>query len=506
LIVTSKENEMNWFEVDKDGLGKLVADRGKIFIIHELLSNAFDEDGVTDIAITLEPVPKALRAVLTIKDNSTNGFRNLTDAWTLFAESYKKADANKRGRFNLGEKLVLALCETATITTTTGHVVFNKDGRWVHRIKTKAGTVFEADIRIIRAEVAEIDREIDKVIVPSGIKVTYNGRELPHRECVLEFETTLPTLLADAEGVLRRSERRTIVKLYQPLVGEVASIYEMGIPVVETGDTFHIDVGQKVPLNADRDNVSPSYLKTLRVEVMNRTSHLMTKERAASVEAQAATSDPRCSVETISTVIDKRFGEKRFIWDPSDKEANNALIARGYTPIMGGSLNAGQWDNVKNGNVAEPAGVLCPTPKYGSGTRPEHLVEKWTPGMEKVAEFMGLLGKELLGGMISCVIVREPKEYCSASYGRRRLTLNLSHLGHKFFDEFPGNIEQVIDLAIHEFGHEYSGNHLSEDYYHALTRLGAKCTMLALRNPKFFPVQSQSLGIGDPVSSGGVNE
>ena len=480
---------MNWFEIDKVGLSKLVADRGKIFILHELLQNAFDEDGVTGILVTLVPEPGSAKATLTVQDDSPTGFRRISDAWTLFAESYKKADARKRGRFNLGEKLVLALCDWAQIKTTTGTVAFSDEGRATSRAKIDKGTIFTAGIRITREELAEIDREIDKVIVPPGIKVTFNGRELPHRECILEFEATLPTLLADAEGVLRRSERKTLVKICQPLPNEVASIYEMGIPVVETGDTYHVDVQQKVPLNADRDNVPPSYLKTLRVEVLNRTSHLMTAERAASVEAQAATADPRCSMAAISVVIDKRFGEKRFIWDPSDKEANNALVAKGYTPIMGGSLNAGQWKNVKDAKLAEPAGVLHPSDKpYSEGGRPENLVDKWTPGMEKVTVFMGRLAQELLGRMISCTIVREPTIFWAANYGPGRFTLNLGRLGHKFFDEFPVNIEAVIDLAIHEFGHEYSGNHLSEDYYNALTKLGAKCAMLALRSPKLFPV------------------
>ena len=479
---------MNWFAVDKNGLAKLVADRGKIFIIHELLQNAFDEDGVTDISVVLEPVEGAPKATLVIKDNSTNGFRNLTDAWTLFAESYKKGDASKRGRFNLGEKLVLALCETATITTTTGQVVFDKNGRQTHKVKTKAGTIFDADIRITRAEIAEIEQQIDKVIVPANINVTYNGRRINQRMPILEFEATLPTLSVDDEGILRKSERKTSVKVYRPLDWEVASIYEMGIPVVETGDTFHIDVQQKVPLNADRDNVPPGYLKTLRVEVMNRTAHLMTKERAASVEAQAATSDPRCVLAAVAAVLDKRFGEQRFIWDPSDKEANNDLVARGYTPIMGGSLNAGQWNNVKTNKLAEPAGVLAPSPHcYADGGRPENVVEKWTPGMETVATFMGLLGKELIGRMISCTIVREPTVFWVANYGSGRLTLNLGKLGHRFFDSFPDNLQDVIDLALHEFAHEYEGNHLCNGYHEAMSSLGAKCTMLALRNPKFFP-------------------
>jgi hypothetical protein len=32
----------------------------------------------------------------------------------------------------------------------------------------------------------------------------------------------------------------------------------MGIPVVETGDRWHVDVAQKVPLNFDRDNLPPA--------------------------------------------------------------------------------------------------------------------------------------------------------------------------------------------------------------------------------------------------------
>jgi hypothetical protein len=44
----------------------------------------------------------------------------------------------------------------------------------------------------------------------------------------------------------------------------------------------------------------------------------------------------------------------------------------------------------------------------------------------------------------------------------------------------------VNDLLIHEFGHEYSGDHLSSSYHDALTRLGAKMTELALTDPALF--------------------
>jgi len=44
----------------------------------------------------------------------------------------------------------------------------------------------------------------------------------------------------------------------------------MGIPVVETGDRWHYDIGQKVPLTLDRENVPPGFLRQVRVAVFNR--------------------------------------------------------------------------------------------------------------------------------------------------------------------------------------------------------------------------------------------
>ena len=172
---------MNWFEVDRAGLAKIVAGRGKSFVIFELLSNAIDEDGVDRVSISLRPIPGQAKATLEIFDNAPNGFRNLSDAWILFAESYKKSDPRKRGRFNLGEKLVLALCDEAMIVSTTGGVKFDEDGRHTLRQRTDSGTKFTATLSLTRQELLEITREIEKVIVPPGVVVTYNGTTLPTR-------------------------------------------------------------------------------------------------------------------------------------------------------------------------------------------------------------------------------------------------------------------------------------------------------------------------------------
>ncbi len=70
-------------------------------------------------------VPGQGFADLTVEDDAPEGFTDLTHAYTLFAPSTKRANPEQRGQFNLGEKLVLAVCEQASICTTKGTVVFD---------------------------------------------------------------------------------------------------------------------------------------------------------------------------------------------------------------------------------------------------------------------------------------------------------------------------------------------------------------------------------------------
>jgi len=120
---------MGWFDVDKEGLAKIMERRGgKTFAIFELIQNGWDQN-VMRVDVSLTPVDGRPAAMLVVEDDDPEGFADLSHAFTLFAESVKKSDPSKRGRFNLGEKLVLACCNLATITTTTGAVEFASTGR-----------------------------------------------------------------------------------------------------------------------------------------------------------------------------------------------------------------------------------------------------------------------------------------------------------------------------------------------------------------------------------------
>src|SRR5882672_7367521 len=251
----------SWLDVDLSGLRKLLARRGKEFIIYELVQNAWDEKcAVVNISL---PRPRHGMAGLIVKDDAASGFKNLAHAFTLFAESYKKQNANQRGAFNAGDKFVLALCEEASIISTTGGIVFDSRGRRRTRKRTAQGSEFSGRLKLTFSEWEQISRAVRRIIPP--IRTIFNGELIPTRKPLHTFECLLPTVISDRDGSLRRKTSKTQVAVYEPLQDERPSLYEMGLPIVATGDKWHVDIQQKVPLNLERDNVSPAYLQAVRV-------------------------------------------------------------------------------------------------------------------------------------------------------------------------------------------------------------------------------------------------
>jgi hypothetical protein len=480
---------MDWFSTDKEGLAALLDRRGRHRVLVEPIANALDEDGVTTVAITLTPIEGRRGAfAFSIEDNATTGFRRLSDAWTMFASSYKKADATKRGRFNLGDKLFLALCESARITSTTGTVVFDANGRHTPDETRPRGSRFDAVVRMTRRDVDRGVALIRSLIVPSGITVTLNDDPLSHRSPVHTFEATLPTEFQDDRGEWHDSARRTVVALYEPAEDERPHIYEMGIPVVREPDTrWHVDVAQKVPLNMDRDNVTPGYLRRLRQSVLDNTVELIDAEDANSKWVKDAL--PTASPEAVGAVLDLRYGERRVVADPSDPEANKLAVAAGYTVIPPRAFSRGEWDRIREHDLAKPAGQVTPSQRGPKAGREAVAEPEWRPGMRHVADYARLVGRALLGAEIAVTFHTPPlSESWLATFGSLHLSFNVTRLGYAWF-EHPDEAA-VDELLIHELGHHYCGDHLDRRYHDALCRLGAAMKRHAAE---------LSLGAADPT-------
>ena len=483
---------MQWFNVDKDGLAKLVEGMAKVFVLNELYQNGGLDTDATRLDIVFESTPgKRGRCLLTVDDDHPEGFKNLADAWTLFAESEKKDNPEKAGRFNLGEKLVLSLCESAIISSTTGTVYFNEEGRKKTKEKRAAGSRFDAVIKCTKTECEQACRDFLATIPRDGLTVILNGEELEHRDPVTEFEAALPTVHGE---FLRPTTRKTNVRVYEPGPDEEPMIYELGIPVVETGDKYHVSIGQKVPLNSDRDNVTPGYLRKVRTLVANETFENLSEEEAQETWVIEAVKDENIDEKAYGKLQELRHGKDAVRHDPSHPEATKRAVAAGLPVIYGRSMSEGERDNAKRFETFQTAHEVTPEPTpYSESGRPMKLVpeDKVTDAMHTVAKFAHNIGLYVLDRRVQVKFANDSKWPFAATYGRGELTLNVGRLGYKWFNK--GVTATVIDLIIHEFAHEYSSDHLSDSFHEACCKVGAKVAMLALDKPQIFTAKYDPL-------------
>jgi hypothetical protein len=477
----------DWVDVDMDGLRKILERRGKELAVYELVQNAWDEN-VNKVEVTLTR-PVNGRSELVVTDDSPEGFRDLTDSYTMFAESYKKADPDKRGAFNLGEKFVLALCDEAMITTTTGRVTFDENGRRRSgNVKRERGSEFLGSMRLKVSEWEQMCAAVLRLITP--VPTFFNGNEIAIRQPLRTWKATLPTVKSDAEGNLRPTERQTTLSIYRVLPGETAMLYEMGIPVVEIKAKYHVSVGQKVPLNIDRDNVTPAYLKTIYVELLNHSQDMIGKEDANEDWVRKAASDPRCSDDAIKTVLDLRFGENRVGYDPSDIGSNREAVSNNWTLVTGGSMSAGEWENAKRAGAIEAAGKLFPTNHNSKVPDKTYSRDEWTPEMLAYATFVERVSPSLVGHEVTVEYIRDKEmvQGCT-DHAETRITVNLAK--HSV-DDWQENIE----LMLHELAHSVvkSNDHLVHEFYETVGHLGAKLSLIAVETPELFEGTTQMVG------------
>jgi hypothetical protein len=309
----------------------------------------------------------------------------------------------------------------------------------------------------------------------------------------------LPTEVADEEGYLRRTIRNTRVNVYAPQISylvhdsntkrEVTSrIYEMGIPVVEIDLPWNVEIMQKIPLNSDRDNITPAYAREVSVAVINEMHKFLRPDEVVLSGVQEALADSRITVEAVKTILTHQHGEKRAAFDPRKPESNAKAFQAGYDVIAGRSYSKEQWENIRRAEAAPPSSFLFPVhnPYSDNPDDPKAEVvpeEKWTPGMKNIADYAKALAGKVLKKTISIRFESRSFGVDLANYGNHQLCFNLSTLGQRWFDN--GITESVNDLLIHELAHEY-GTHLTEEFDNGMSQIGAKMTALALAEPEFF--------------------
>jgi hypothetical protein len=466
------EAKTPWFEVDKDGLRKQAKERGPAHVLLELIANSLDErqSGMTEIHIMAQPVEGKPLVKVTVEDNSPRGYgSNLHHAYTLFAPSYKRSNAEQSGQFNFGCKLWLSLCREARVSTVSGTVEFDAEGhRSVNsRRKRHAGTVVEGVMEMTREEFSELQILVKRLILPGDVEVTFNGTLLTSRTPVKSFTAKLTTKIAGVDGVMQSVQRETTVDLYEPVEGTRAMLYELAVPVVETDIRWDVQIGQKVPLNKDRDNVTPAYLREVKRIVAERMSEMIDRDDAAGW-CNDVLGDAKASAGACEAIIRGRFGDNAAIYDPSDPEANiNWQTQRGGELVRGGHLTGEQWANVRRYGLLKPTGQLAPSPKPYSDDPDAppatfYDVSELTPGMIAVRSRAYQLAGAIGVNKLQVLFAKDMAQSVLACYRRLgsstgEIQFNVPSLGEDWFAD--ANAVAADELIIHELAHHFVSSH-----------------------------------------------
>ena len=465
------------FAVSVEGLRRLARRRGIARIVLELVQNSLDAAS-DEIRVSVETALGG-RIALTVEDNAPHGWVNLEDAYTLFNPSAKGPDPVLRGRFNLGEKFFVSLTERCEISTISGGIVFENGRRAVKRKTGRAsGTLIVAVLRATKEVAAEITSQLWQVIVPAGVSLVVNTKPVPVARVLASVSVSLQTEITDAEGVLRPRTRATRVDLLEPADGGPAWLYEMGIPICPSGgDRFHYNVHQRIPLGMDREAPSEGYWRSVRAAGLEAAAGagLLTSAVTGDAWVREALDYRQISAGTAKAFATAAFGGKAVSYDPSDPEANHLAVASGFQVVHGGSLSKQAWEHLRAAEAILPAGRVTPSPKpFSPDGKPLRLREP-SPEEERTLGHMQGVAEVLIGRKIAIRLADDPGWGFRGAYGQGELTINTA----KFADDWwnlknPDRREQLEDFILHELGHEFEGNHLSDRYYRALTRLGAK--------------------------------
>lgn len=460
----------NWFEVDRKGLKALQEGKPKSFILRELVQNAFDED-ITECYVDIKKDKRDV--TITVEDDSPEGFKDITHAYTLFADTYKRRDPTKRGRFNLGEKQVFAICDFCMVETTKGTIVFDDKGRHRKNKKTDKGSKITIRLKMTNDEHFELTEDVHRYLPPKHIKLWVENEPRKYKEPFKSFEAILTTEL-QKDGVMRKTQRKTTVNVHK---SKEPYIYEMGLPVCPIECDYNIDVQQKIPLSTDREKVSQAFLQDIYSEVLNHTFDDIPEERSSQAWIREGMSDDRITEKAVRTVIEKRFGEKVVVATPNDPNSVDDALSEGYRVIRGRELSVQEWENIKRFDT-----IKSSHEKFGHGTASTETVKELTDNQEKFKELAKKIAKYCLGHDITVEFVKF--DGVMGQYGGRTLTVNLKHCGNGFF----GDLGDQLDFIIHELGHE-KGHHTEKAYHESLTEIGAGLILKAIEDPRFFEVE-----------------
>lgn len=479
-------------EVDVKGFRELQAGKPKWMIVRELVANALDED-ISECNILFSYDGR--KATIVVEDDSPEGFENLSNAYTLFATTRKRYNPKVRGRFNLGEKQIIVICDYARIITTTGGIEFDvlKETRKELRKKREKGSEVMVVVKMKKDEFEECIDYCRQIISPKRLNIIDKTRggavqALQYKSPYKKFITDLKTEIKEKEsGEMRTVTRETEVHLHQH--NGTAYIYELGIPICEIECDYSIDVQQKVPLSADRDKVDGKYLRTLYGEVLNVVHEEIKEEQASNMWVRSGFASERATTESKKDILKKRFGDKYVIDNPFDQSSRSKALSEGYTLIRTADLSKEEREALRSDSDSGSGITLAQTSSQVFGID-FSKAEKVNPDkrQQKVAQLCERIAGEfqIVGLVVEFISLPDSSMKADSNFPEStKLRFNVAMIDDSWWDAENGRIKaEMLELIIRELAHK-GGWHHERGYHDELTNIASRLAIMVYENPNF---------------------
>ena len=433
--------------VSSSGMRELHAGRSPWSLVKELIQNSWDEaPEATVCEVEIGPGSGGAKTLVNVMDDGP-GFSNIADAYTLMGASSKRASPTKRGRFNLGEKELIAVAHEATIQT-VGHTIYfpSKGGRKKYRNSVQRGTTVHMMMPWGAGARTELVERL-KRFRPTECRLVINAEEVEKREPIVTHNATLPTVLQSGVGEpMRMTERRTNIDILHR-IADSAWIYEMGIPVQTIDGEYDLDVHQKIPMPPNRDTIGKAYLQDIHAEVLNAVHDQMDQSEFGGTWIRTAIEDKRIEPEAVKTVVKQRHGDKVAMWS-SNTDANMQAAEAGYEVVNPRSMSPQEREHVRDHAKVESTNTLF-------GRNPTVESKSVTPDSDKeqFAQWVRGLGVDCdLRVRVEFFSAPEATVIADCTGNTRNPTVrfNVALLSDKWFRSRGAD---QFDLVVHEFAH-----------------------------------------------------
>lgn len=254
-----------WFELDDAGLVRRARSRPLGRLALEAVQNALDA-GASHVAVELDD------GRLVIDDDAGGGIGDGRLVYTVFA-SDKPQDPTRRGRLGRGLKELLAAGDRARVETVAATFEFDASGRRELPSERTLGTrivVERAFDEPSRRDALELARS---VIPPRGVSLRVQGRSIRRPRSVLGLPSVELESVVLEEGIERAVLRPTTLDVYTPRRGEPPSLFELGIPVMQWNVPWHVDVGQRIPLDESRSLAPERFVLAVKAALLEAMLH-----------------------------------------------------------------------------------------------------------------------------------------------------------------------------------------------------------------------------------------